>query len=479
VKNYPKELQAVLEQAREECLRLGHAFVCTEHLLLALTGPAGGEASRFMRRHGFKLTDLRQDARNRVGFGSGAKGGPQPIPSLRALGAIRLAEETAQHLNRPCTAVHLLWAVLQDRDSDAADLVTARGMDLVASSSALEERMGEPTRRRPGAFSLGAGDRPAQLAEQRRWRERLLGIRDYLNGKVIGQADAVERIGNALARSWAGLNDLRRPLASFVMAGPRGSGKTTLAQHLAEFLYQDPDRLIAIYMDEFADESRAWRLVGSAGSAEPGILTSLGLEYPYSVLYFKDCQAAHPRALDILRQILARGVMRDEKGQRVDFRDSVLILQVTLDPELIEKDLPVGFRVSRQTMTRMSRLERTLTPELERLLGSETLELVDDVLLLPPLDLHQLHQLLGEWTRDLSRRLLQRRRVQIEFTPAATALLARRGKDSSEGAGVLQRLFVREVEDRLAQAMLEGRLQEGDSADFDVDGTELTLVVKR
>jgi ATP-dependent Clp protease ATP-binding subunit ClpA len=74
---------------------------------------------------------------------------------------------------------------------------------------------------------------------------------------------------------------------------------------------------------------------------------------------------------------------------------------------------------------------------------------------------------------------LQRRRVQIEFTPAATALLARRGKDSSEGAGVLQRLFVREVEDRLAQAMLEGRLQEGDSADFDVDGTELTLVVKR
>ncbi|MEW6280685.1 MAG: AAA family ATPase [Candidatus Eremiobacterota bacterium] len=472
-----------LTAARKACRDMGHPFMCSEHILIGLAEDESGESARFLRRRGITVGKLKKAALALVGKGS------QPVeaewvppPSLRALGALRLAEDMASSYSKPVNSVYLLWAILQDRDSDAAELLLARGADLTAWTSALEELMGEPTRRRPRVFALaGTTDRPHGQAEAKRWRDKLKGARDYLKGKIVGQELAVERVAAALVRSWAGLSEAGRPLASFLFAGPRGAGKTTLAQSLAEFLFDDPERLIRLNLDEFSDEIRAMRLAGHAGGSpqeQEGVLTTLAQEYPYSVLYLEEADRAHPRALDVIHQILQRGHVIDGRGQRVEFRDNVVILSVAVDPDLFDRDQPVGFRLSdRHKLTAQDKIERGLTPDIERALSSECLELVDDLIMFPPLGRQDLAELVDKWTADLTRRLKQRRGVKVLVRGDVREFLVGRAEVGAEQAGTLRRMFVREVENRLARAMLEETFVEGDSIEVHVE--KGTLVARR
>ena len=170
-------------------------------------------------------------------------------------------------------------------------------VDLSSWAAAVEERIGERTSRRPRTFfRKGERQRPLQ-AEMRRWKERIKGARDLLTTQMVGQEAAVDRVVATLTRTWAGLAESRRPLASFLFLGPRGcGGKATLARLLAPLLYGDEERFLRIDMEEFGREEDAERLTGS--SAEPlGLLTSLALEYPYSIFLLESVERAHPRAL--------------------------------------------------------------------------------------------------------------------------------------------------------------------------------------
>lgn len=474
-----------LELARQACLTMGHPYLCPEHLLIGVAEEETGEGGRFLRRRGITASKVKKAALALVGKGKAASDEDwTPPPSLRALGALRLAEDMASSYSRPVNSVYLLWALLQDRDSDAASLLLSRGADLVSWSAALEELMGEPTRRRPRVFSLAAGaERPGQMAEAKRWRERLKASADTLKDKIIGQDAAVDRVSAALIRSWAGLSEAGRPLASFLFAGPRGAGKTTLAVSLAEFLFNDPERLIRLNLDEFSDELRAMRLAGHAGGSPPeqeGVLTMLAQEYPYSVLYLEDADRAHPRALDIIHQILMRGHVIDGRGQRVEFRDNVVILSVVVDPDMFEREQPVGFRLSdRHRMNAHDKMERLLLPELERALSSEALELVDDVVLFPPLGRSDMAELLEKWTNDLARHLKQRRGIKVTIRPEVHEFVIGKAEGGPEGAGTLRRIFVREVENRLAHALLEEQYHEGDWVEVLAEKGELVVRQKK
>ncbi|MGE0488717.1 MAG: AAA family ATPase [Vulcanimicrobiota bacterium] len=458
-----QDLLNALALARKESQYFGHAFLCTEHLLLGLMASETTPAARFLIRRGMEIERLRQALVEHVGRGEQPLD-DDPPPSLRTLGILRLAEDMARTYGRSCDTLILLWALLQDRDSDAAQLLMSEGVDLVSWTAALEELMGEPTRRRPRVFS-GGGERPAgQVAEMRRWRERLLGAPAFLNDRMVGQSDAIERVSAIITRSWAGLAGAGRPLASFLFAGPGGSGKTTLARNLAELLYQDPERMIRFNMDEFNDEASAWRLTGHRGARpeeQEGILTQVASEYPYSVLYLEDIDRAHPRALDIIAQVLTRGHVTDGAGKRVEFRDHVVVLSVTVEADFMAMEVPVGFRQSSLRPTGIQKIEKSLLPEFERALGGELVEAVDELVFLPPLGKNELRELLQKWTESLTNKLRQRRGIEVDVDSKVLDYLLEQVQD--RGAEDLRRAYVRQVENLIAHKMLEGLYTEDSS----------------
>lgn len=478
---HTQDMAAALEAARVECGLMRHPFMGAEHLLIGLAVEADGAGGQFLRARGFPPRKLRAAVRDLVGRGRKAPEG-EPPPTLRALASLRLAENLAQGYGESVNTLHLLWALLQDRDSDALRILVDAGVDPSTWAGALEELLAEPTRRRPRVFSFGLGERPpAQVAEARRWRERLLAAGEHLRERIVGQDSAVERVADTLTRSWAGLIAAGRPLASFLFAGTRGAGKSTLARNLSEFLYGDDERFIRLNMDEFSDEMRALRLIGTVhggpGDME-GVLTRLVQEYPYSVLYLEDVDRAHPRAMEAIHQILQRGHVYDGRGQRVEFRDAVVILAISVDPEYFEGTQPVGFRLSaRDSASTQERLEKVLMPELERVLRTDTLNLVDEAVFFPPLGRREMTELLESWTLELTRELAQKRDVRVTLTPSLCDYLIRRGADLGSGAGVLKRLFVREVSSSLARSMLQGQFREGDAVVVTEEGEG--VVVRR
>lgn len=468
------EFEASLERAREECRLLGHGFVGSEHLLLGLLGYREGSAAKFLRERKFSLSRLRQEVVNQVGKGDGSFTRENPPPSLRALGIVRLAEESARLEGTEADSLTLLWALLRDRESDASQLLSRLEVDLASWAAAVEERIGERTRRRPRTF-FRKGERQRSLqAEMRRWKERMKGARDELNEEMVGQQSAVDRVVATLTRAWAGLAESRRPLASFLFLGPRGAGKATLARLLASLLYGDEERLLRIDMEEFAGEEDSERLTGS--SSEPlGLLTSLALEYPYSIFLLESIERAHPRSLAKVNQILGRGFAVDGQGQRVSFRDHVIVLSMNIDSEYMERHNPLGFRLSSRGIKDIAEIEKELLPEVERGMGREITEKVDEVIIFCPLEEPEFRQLMERWSRELEEKLWQRRSLRLEVSPEITAKILAESHSTPDS---LRRSFLRMVENRLAADMLGGRLKAGESYRLEGGKEGLVLVKK-
>ena len=460
------EFEATLERAREECRLLGHGFVGSEHLLLGLLGHREGAAAKFLREHKFSLSRLRQEVVAQVGKGDQTFTQETPPPSLRALGIVRLAEESARVEGLEADSLTLLWALLRDRESDACQLLTRLEVDLTSWAAAVEERIGERNSRRPRTyFRKGEGQRSLQ-AEMRRWKERMQGARDLLNEQMVGQSAAVNRVVATLTRAWAGLAESRKPLASFLFLGPRGAGKATLARLLASLLYGDEERLLRIDMEEFGGEGEVERLTGSA--EEPfGLLTGLALEYPYSIFLLEGVERAHPRALAKITQILGRGFATDGQGQRVSFRDHVIVLAVNVDSEYLERNNPLGFRLSSRAARDLEKMEHELLPELERGLGSEVTEKVDEIVLFAPLEEPEYRRLLDRWSRELEEKLWQRRSVRMKVEPeVSNTILA----ENPATPDALRRSFLRSVENLVASDMLKGKLKSGESYRLVLEG---------
>lgn len=465
------EFEATLDRAREECRLLGHSFVGSEHLLLGLLGYREGAAAKFLRERKFSLSRLRQEVVDQVGKGDGSVSRENPPPSLRTLGVMRLAEESARLEGTEADSLTLLWALLRDRESDASQLLARLDVDLASWAAAVQERIGERTSRRPRTF-FRKGERHRSLqAEMKRWKERMKSARDMLNEQMVGQEQAVDRVVSTLTRAWAGLAESRRPLASFLFLGPRGAGKATLARLLAPLLYGDEERLLRIDMEEFGGDGDVERLTGSA--TEPlGLLTSLALEYPYSIFLLESVERAHPRALAKVTQILGRGFAADGQGQRVSFRDHVIVLSVNVDNEHMERSNQIGFRLSSRGVRDIDELERELLPELERGMGREITEKVDEVIVFSPLEEPEFRQLLERWSRELEEKLWQRRSLRLVVTPEINeAILA----ESHTTPDSLRRSFLRSVENRLAAEMLQGRLKVGESYSLEVSEGDFKL----
>jgi ATP-dependent Clp protease ATP-binding subunit ClpB len=274
---------------------------------------------------------------------------------------------------------------------------------------------------------------------------KLIHLEDSLHERVIGQDDAVVAVSNAIRRSRAGLSDPNRPIGSFMFLGPTGVGKTELARALAEFLFDDERAMVRIDMGEYMEKHSVSRLIGAppgyVGYDEGGQLTEAVRRRPYSVVLLDEIEKAHPDVFNVLLQVLDDGRLTDGQGRTVDFTNSVLIMTSNLPGD------PMAF------------------------FKPEFINRVDDIIRFRSLTEDDLQHIVGIQMSHLRRRLADRR-IDLAVTDAAMAALAAEGFDPAFGARPLKRVIQRELGDRAAVLILEGRAHEGATIRVDVTETE-------
>jgi ATP-dependent Clp protease ATP-binding subunit ClpB len=293
--------------------------------------------------------------------------------------------------------------------------------------------------------------------------QKLVRMEERLGQRVVGQADALGRVANAIRRSRAGLSDTKRPIGSFIFLGPTGVGKTELARALAEFLFDDEKLMIRIDMSEYMEKHSVSRLIGAppgyVGYEEGGQLTEQVRRHPYSVILFDEIEKAHPDVFNILLQILEDGRLTDGKGRTVDFRNTVLVMTSNIGStaifELASKDP-----------------ERARKEAMEALRGAfrpEFINRIDEIVIFNPLGKDQLGRIVGLLLKNVEK-LLAERKITLELKPAAEALLLSEGYDPAYGARPLRRTIQRLIQDPLALQILEGKILPGQHIRVDRDG---------
>jgi ATP-dependent Clp protease ATP-binding subunit ClpB len=297
--------------------------------------------------------------------------------------------------------------------------------------------------------------------------ERLLNLETELGKRLIGQKDAVRAVSEAVRRSRAGISDPGRPTGSFLFLGPTGVGKTELAKALAEYLFDDEKALVRIDMSEYAEKFAVSRLVGAppgyVGYEQGGQLTEAVRRRPYSVILLDEIEKAHPEVFDILLQVLDDGRLTDGQGRTVDFRNVILILTSNLGSQfLVDQELSWD----EKTDAVNALVRQAFKPEFVNRL--------DDIVIFAPLTHDDLGQIVSLYIDRLEKRLVERR-LQLAVTPSARTWLAEKGYDPIYGARPLRRLMQREIDDRLARALLGGEITDGDTVRVDLSGDALTV----
>ena len=277
---------------------------------------------------------------------------------------------------------------------------------------------------------------------------KLLRLEDVLHERVVGQDEAVHAVANAIRRSRAGLSDPHRPIGSFLFLGPTGVGKTELARALADFLFDDERAMVRIDMSEYQEKHTVSRLIGAppgyVGYDEGGQLTEAVRRRPYAVVLLDEIEKAHAEVFNVLLQLLDDGRLTDGQGRTVDFTNVVLIMTSNLpgDPKAFFKP--------------------------------EFINRIDDIIRFRALTEADLDRIVTIQVGHLRDRLAARR-IALDVTPSAIALIAREGYDPTFGARPLKRVIQREIGDRLATALLDGTIGEGDHVTVDVDDDQFVV----
>ncbi|MHB1212285.1 MAG: AAA family ATPase, partial [Candidatus Nanopelagicales bacterium] len=282
----------------------------------------------------------------------------------------------------------------------------------------------------------------------------------------------------SIRRTRAGLKDPKRPSGSFIFAGPSGVGKTELSKTLAEFLFGDEDALIALDMSEYSERHTASRLFGSppgyVGYEEGGQLTEKVRRKPFSVVLFDEVEKAHPDIFNTLLQVLEEGRLTDAQGRVIDFKNTVIIMTTNLGSRDVSKGQTLGFAPENDDESAYERMKAKVQQELKQHFRPEFLNRIDDVIVFHQLTEAEIVQIVDLMINNVEKRL-EEQDMAIELTPAAKALLAHRGYDTSLGARPLRRTIQRDIEDPLSEKMLFGDMNPGSIVLVDVatdDGEE-------
>jgi ATP-dependent Clp protease ATP-binding subunit ClpB len=301
-------------------------------------------------------------------------------------------------------------------------------------------------------------------------KEKLLRLESILHQRVIGQDEAVVLVTDAILRARSGIKDPRRPVGSFLFLGPTGVGKTELAKALAESLFDTEAAVVRLDMSEYMEKHSVSRLLGAppgyVGYDEGGQLTEAVRRRPYAVVLFDEIEKAHPDVFNVLLQILDDGRITDAQGRTVDFKNTIIIMTSNLG----SRHLLEG--VTGDTIPESVR--ESVMAELRQAFRPEFLNRIDETILFKPLTLEEIGSIVDLLLADLNRRLADRR-ITVKLGAKAKEWVAEKGYDPVYGARPLKRFLQKNLETRLARALIQGTVAEGRAVTFSVKDGELTL----
>ncbi len=305
-------------------------------------------------------------------------------------------------------------------------------------------------------------------------KEKLLHLSDELHKRVIGQDEAVKAVSEAVIRSRAGISDENRPIGSFLFLGPTGVGKTELAKTLASYLFDDERNIVRIDMTEYMEKFSVSRLIGAppgyVGYDEGGQLTEAVRRKPYSVVLFDEIEKAHPDVFNILLQVLDDGRITDSQGRTVNFKNTIIILTSNLGSNVILDNIDKDGNIKEEAKEQIDKLlKQTFRPEF--------LNRLDDTVLFTPLTRENVYKIIDILLKKLSDRL-EKQNLKLEVTQSAKDLIVDGGYDVTFGARPLKRYIESNVETKVARAILQGNMDEGDTIVVDAVNGEIVVSSK-
>lgn len=388
--------------------------------------------------------------------------------------SIRSMKEEIEHLKHQ--------AETYEREGDYAKVAEIRYGKLLAIQKELEEKSKELAEIQKDKKMLKEQVDAEDIAEiVAKWtgipvhrmleseKSKLLNLEERLHQRVVGQNEAVSAVANAIRRSRAGLQDQNRPIGSFIFIGTTGVGKTELARALAEFLFNDEHAMIRIDMSEYMEKHSVSRLIGAppgyVGYEEGGQLTEAVRRKPYSVVLLDEIEKAHPEVFNVLLQVLDEGRLTDSKGRTVNFKNTIIIMTSNIGSHLIQEKLQYLNEENRDEL--MGELRVQLSNLLRQTIRPEFLNRIDEIILFKPLTKSEILKIVELQLANVSR-MLAEKEITLEVTEEAKNWLAEVGYDVTFGARPLKRAIQRLLLNPLAEEILKGSIQEGDTVRIDL-----------
>lgn len=312
--------------------------------------------------------------------------------------------------------------------------------------------------------------------------QRLTKLEQVLHKRVVGQEEAVSAVARAVKRGRVGLKDPKRPIGSFLFLGPTGVGKTELSKALAEALFGNEESMIRVDMSEYMEKHSVAKMIGSppgyVGHEEGGQLSDQVRTHPYSVILFDEIEKAHPDVFNILLQVLDDGHITDSQGRRVDFSNTVIIMTSNAGAKAIVEPKKLGFAAKEDKKGDYERMKQNVMDEVKLIFRPEFLNRIDEVIVFHPLDHSHMKKIVTLLCKEFTKRLKNQMNITLILRDSAKNHIVEKGTDAKYGARPLRRAMQTELEDKLAEAILNGEVTEGCQVEAGLSKKEIKFYVK-